>query len=220
MKRRELLEAAAYIHEQLVRGKKDSYIRRQLGLEVEEYEEAKKFLLESKAEEYRETPREHVYAQYVIEQKRNIKDLDALVKNLNYSSQYNAVIGAIRLRSDIQERIVTRGQEFGMIKKEPERRVMIGGVALFDMATDDLRKQIVSQTKMLAGVMGDYGERDFSSVSIKPLHYGESAFTETTGESVDEDDERELTKPTPEARRKAAAAAIKKVFRSPAKTAR
>jgi len=210
LKRREALEAAAYIYEQRIRGKRDKYIQEQLGLDADQYAEACKFLLENRSEQLREMPREHVYVEYVIDQKKNIKDLDSLIKNLDANSQYNALIGAIRLRSDIQNKIVDRAQEFGLVKKEAEKRELIGGIALFDLAADDLRKKIVSHTKGLADVMRDYGEKDFLRLPSPELHYGESAF-ETTGEeaadSADEDDEAELEKPSGRAKAKEAAKA-------------
>jgi len=218
LKRREALEAAAYIYECRIRGKRDKYIQEQLGLDADQYAEACKFLLEHRSEQLREMPREHVYVEYVIDQKKNIKDLDSLIRNLDANSQYNALIGAIRLRSDIQNKILDRAQEFGLVKKEAEKRELIGGIALFDLGADDLRKKIVSHTKGLAEVMRDYGEKDFLRLPAPELHYGESAF-ETTGEAVDsadEDDEAELEKPSgrraaKEAAKAAIMSAMKKV---------
>lgn len=209
LKRREALEAAAFIYECRIRGKRDKYIQDQLGLDADQYAEACKFLLEHRSEQLREMPREHVYVEYVIDQKKNIKDLDSLIRNLDANSQYNALIGAIRLRSDIQNKILDRAQEFGLVKKEAEKRELIGGIALFDLGADDLRKKIVSHTKGLADVMRDYGEKSFLGLPSPELHYGESAF-DTTGEAVDsadEDDEAELEKPSGRAGAKEAAKA-------------
>lgn len=208
LKRRELLEAAAYIYEQKIRGKRDKFIQEQLGFDAEQYAECQKFLLEHQSEKLRDMPREHVYVDYVIDQKKNVKDLDNLIKNLDANSQYNALIGAIRLRADIQNKILDRAQEFGLVKKEAEKRELIGGIAIFDLGADDLRKKIVTHTKGLADVMRDYGEKDFLRLPSPELHYGESAF-ETTGEAVgdsaEEDDEAELEKPSGRARAKEAA---------------
>lgn len=208
------MEAAAYIFEQRIRGKRDKTIQEALGLDADQYAEAAKFLLEHRSEQLRDMPREHVYVEYVIDQKRNIKDLDDLIKNLDANSQYNAVIGAIRLRSDIQNKILDRAQEFGLVKKEAERRELVGGIAIFELGAEDLRKKIVTHTKGLADVMREYGEKEFTRLPAPELHYGESAF-ETTGESVedsaDEDDEAELEKPSRREFAKAAArAALKK----------
>src|SRR6478609_10098765 len=83
LKRREALEAAAFIYECRIRGKRDKYIQEELGFNAEQYNEACKFLLEHRSEQIREMPREHVYVEYVIDQKKNIKDLDSLIKNLD-----------------------------------------------------------------------------------------------------------------------------------------
>src|SRR6478609_660514 len=220
LKRREALEAAAFIYECRIRGKRDKYIQEELGFNAEQYNEVCKFLLEHRSEQIREMPREHVYVEYVIDQKKNIKDLDSLIKNLDANSQYNALIGAIRLRSDIQNKILDRAQEFGLVKKEAEKRELIGGIAIFELGADDLRKKIVSHTKSLADVMRDYGEKDFLRLPAPELHYGESAF-DTTGEAVDSaetDDEAELEMPSRREFAKAAARdAIKKTAKVTAK---
>ncbi len=190
MKKSDMLEAASTIYDYLARGKRDVYIMEKMGLDSETYDEIKKLMLETKAESIRTQPREHYFIEYQIEQRRGIKDLDDLIRNLDANSQYNALIGAIRLRSDIVDKIVNRAQEFGLVRKEAERKEMIGGFIIAQLGAEDLRKEIIAQTKLMGDVMGKYGEKDFMALPPAPLHFGPSI--NVTGESVTEDDEASL----------------------------
>jgi len=190
-----MMEAAATVYGELLKGLNHTEVMELLGYTVETYEEVRKFMLEMRTSELREKPREHVYIDYVIEQRKNLYDLDNLIKNLDEKTQYNAVVGAIRLRSDIVDKIVEKGQEFGFIKKTAERKELIAGIALIDMSNEDLKKHIVGQTKMLTTAMDKYGEADFMDTRDGPLHYGPTF--DVSGEAVDDedDDEDEVRKP-------------------------
>lgn len=194
LSRSEMMEAAATVYGELLKGLNHTEVMDILGYDAETYEEVRKFMLDVRSDELRTKPREHVYIDYVIEQRRNITDLNDLIKNLDEKTQYNAVVGAIRLRSDIVDKIVQKGQEFGFIKKTAERKELIGGLLLVDMTTDELKKQILGQTKMLEGVVKKFGDADFTTGHDGPLHYGPTF--DTTGEDADdEDDEATLRKP-------------------------
>ena len=209
MKRRALLEAAGTILERLIEGKTDSEIRDELGIEPEDYAEARRFLMERRAEELREKPREHVYMEYVIAQQRNINDLDALITNLDKDSQYNAIVGAIRLRADLHDRIVAKGQEFGMIKKEAEKKELIGGIAIVDLSNEELRKKLAEHNKFVQNLVSEYGETDFMKLPPKPTHYGESVL-EVEGLEVEDDDSDELEAVRNKAKKAALAKSSKK----------
>lgn len=194
----ELLEAAAVIEGRLLAGDTADEIMDTLGYNVDQYNEARRFLLEAKSTEIRNRSREHTYVEYVLEQRRSIKDLDKLVKDLDKQSQYNAVVGAIRLRSDLIDRIIDRGQDFGFIKKEAASRDLIAGIIITDMSNADLKKEIVQQNKLLVGLMEKFGEKSFLELEDKPLHYGSPVFKKTistTAEDVEEDDEALLPPP-------------------------
>lgn len=194
MTRREMLGYAAHIYNYMVQGKRDSWIRKQLSLDHDAFAACKRFMLEEKAEHIRQQPREHYFIEYEADQKRNIKDLDDLIKNLDANSQYNALVGAIRLRSDIRDKIVNRAQEFGLVKKEAaETRVMIGGVVINQLDAPGLRKAIIDSTRELSGLMSKYGEKDFlalSPASAGALHYGPTI--DVDGESADVDADKDL----------------------------
>jgi hypothetical protein len=196
LRKRDLLEAAATLYGLLLEGHTDKYAMEVLGYDSDTLKEIKTFLIDSKADEARGKSREHAFIEYSIEQRRNIHDLDALITNLDQKQQYNAVVGAIRLRSEITDKIVTRGQEFGLILKQAERREIVGGIVITELSSEDLKKRILAQSKMLDDAMSKYGEKDFKALPAGALHYGESAF-DTEGESLDLEDDEELLDETP-----------------------
>ena len=190
----ELLEASLAVYELRVEGKTDKEIMEILRYDAETFEEVTTAMYESRAERMRVMPREHVYIDYVTEQRRNIKDLNDLVTNLDKKTQYNALVGAIRLRSDILDKIVEKGQEFGVIKKQAQRTEIVAGLLVHDMTQEDLRKGILGQTKLLKDVMERYGDGDIMSLTPETRHYALPAAITTTASPVedDEDDEADL----------------------------
>lgn len=171
----ELMELAATIEGELVKGESETEIMDTLRIDAETYAEAKRFLFEQRSSAIRSMPNDHVYVDYVIQQRQNIQDLNDLIRNLDKKKQYNALVGAIRLRSDIMDKIVDRGQQFGLIKKVAERREIVGGLIIADMAEGELRKAIAKQLKDMESMMSKFGEKSFLELETGAIHYGEPA---------------------------------------------
>lgn len=205
----EKLEAAATIYDLMLSGESDDRIMDALGMSAELFHEAKKFMLEQRATEVRGKPREHVYVEYVIEQRVNVKALDTFIGKLDDKKQYNALVGAIRLRSDLVDRILERGFDLGIIRKTPEQHELIGGLAVAQMSSEDLRKAIGELTGKTTELMLRCGDDDIMSIDPGALHRGEG-FLESAidPEAPVEDDEADVAAeaevvPAPVERRKA-----------------
>ena len=173
--RKQKVELAATIYADLVDGRTDEEIIDDLGITVQDYAVAKQFLLASKGdEEERITPKER-FARYLIEQERNIVDLTDLVNNLDKQKQYSACVGAIRMRGEIADRIIATGQTLGIIAKEPEKRVLIGGIAVAEMKDVDLRKGVLEAIGGLGKMIEKYGSTaNMRELSPGKLHHGEA----------------------------------------------
>lgn len=184
----ELLEVAVIIESRIMEGDSREEIMERLNYTHEQYDEAKRFLLDSKSEELRDKPREHQYVEYVIEQRGTIKQLDKLVTDLEGKSQYNAIVGALRLRTDLVDRIVDKGVDFGFIKKTPERKEIIAGVLIGDMSTPDLKKAIMDHGKLTKDLLSKFGEGSFLELPEKPTHYSDDEAIEVEAEEDDEED--------------------------------
>ena len=197
-----LLEMSVHVYALRVEGLTDDQICDRLRITYDDLREALKHMYETRAEQLRQTPREHMYIDYCTEQRRNIHDLNQLIKKLDEAKQSNAYVGAIRLRSEITDKIIEKGQEFGVIKKTPQRTEVVAGILVADMTQEDLRKGIIEQSKLLKDVLEKYGDGDITTLKDGPTHFlGTSIVTEGTTvlkrESArppapDDDDDEEL----------------------------
>jgi len=169
----ELLELAVTIYDRMVAGDSEADIMSTYSCDEETFRKARKIMLDSRAQESRDKPREHVYVEYCIAQQQNILDLDRFIRELDSARQYNAVVGAIRLRSDIVDKMVQRGMEFGVIRKEPERKEIVAGVVIADMTSGDLKKAILGQIRTMNEMIARFGDGDIMSLEPGTLHYGD-----------------------------------------------
>jgi hypothetical protein len=175
----ELLEASKTLFDELVKGDNDSDVADMMGWDAEQLAAIRKLMLESRAAEIRTKPREHVYIEYIIDQRRNVKDLTELITNLDSKQQYNALVGAIRLRSEITDKIVDRGCEFGLIKRDQPGGLgggntfnIIAGVNVGDMSTPQLRDAIGNQLKELEAMIKGFGDgKGILELNPGKLHY-------------------------------------------------
>jgi len=168
----DLTELAVTIYDEMIRGSTESEIMDVLGIDSETFQRARRFMLEQRADSIRGKKREHVYVEYVIEQTGNILRLDRLLSGLDDKKQYNAVVGAVRLRSDILDKIIARGQEFGIIRKEPQRKELVAGILVAEMSDVDLKKAVMGQINTLNKMVGEYGDVDIMALPESPTHYG------------------------------------------------
>ncbi|MGW8177878.1 MAG: hypothetical protein ACWGQW_03675 [bacterium] len=165
-------EAKDTIWEALCRGESDREIMDLLGLETEVYKALKFQLLEDRALEAKTRPPEHVYIQYVIDQTRNISDLTDMIAEFKTTKQYNAMVGAIKARAELHDKLIAKGQEFGIFKKVPERREIVAGVMIQDMSRDDLKAAITGAIGRLDSMMRRYGDNDILDVLPEAIHHG------------------------------------------------
>lgn len=197
-------EAKLTIWSELCDGSSDSEIMDMMGLEQDVYLQLKFQTLEDKAQELRRKPPEHVYVEYIINQTQNIQDLTEMIGQFKKTKQYNALVGAVRARADLYDKLVAKGQEFGVFAKAPERKI-VAGVLVGDLSADDLRTAITKAIGNLDAMMSRYGDSNIIDVTPDSLHYGPSIPT------------RELT---PEAESAVVAPPSKKSKTARAKTSR
>lgn len=180
LSRSEKIELAAAIRELMVEGSSDGDIIEELGITAQDFAAGKKFLLTSIGDEQELMSPKERFAGYLINSERNITDLDDLITNLNHKTQYNVVLGGIRLRQEIMNQIVSTGQTLGIIAKEPERKILLGGIAVSELPDKDLRKGVVTAIAGLSGLFEKYGEaQNLRQLTPGTLHYGEAVEVKT-----------------------------------------
>lgn len=184
---------AMTVYEEKEKGLDDTEIMDVLGVDPEDYQEVLSLMFSTKGEEVRRKTTEEHYVAYCLEQRKCINDIDELTKNLNEKTQYNAIVGAIRLRSDIIDKMVTRGQEFGLIAKAAEKRQITHGIVLADLSDKDLKKKIAEQLTDMEGLVKRFGDGKISSLPKRELYYGEG----TVEVEAEEIEEKESKTPPP-----------------------
>lgn len=165
-------EAIATIYGALCEGKADTDVIYDMGLSAEQYEQLKAAMFDAKADEVRAKPTEHVYIEYMINQINNINDLTSMIEVFKTSKQFNAMVGAVRARSEIYDKLIARGQEFGIIHKKPDRKEIVAGVLIGDLTNKELKKLITAELGKLNGLMQRYGDADIMAIEPGPLHLG------------------------------------------------
>jgi len=157
-----------------------------MGLTAEEYEALKAVMFDAKSDEIRDMPEEHLYIRYMIEQSINLENLSKMIKEFRESKQYSAMVNAIRTRSDILDKIVAKGQEFGLIKKTPDRKEVVAGLIVGELSNNQLREGITHAIKHLDGLTKMYGKsKSFMELEApKEIHHGPElpTLTAITGE--------------------------------------
>lgn len=165
-------EAKNSIWDSLCKGESDDEIMDLMGLDPEIYKSLKVQMLEDKAQELKRKPPEHVYVEYILAQTQNIQDLSDMIAEFKTTKQYNALVGAIRARSDLHDKLIAKGQEFGVFRKMPQRRELVAGVIVQDMSKDALKTAITGAISKLDTMMKRYGDGDILDQLPGPIHHG------------------------------------------------
>jgi len=195
MKKSLLLEVGITIYEELIDGSSDDDIMSVHGLDEETFRAAKKLMLDNKAAELRDKSREQVYVEYCMEQDHTMRAIDTLLNGLDAARQYNAVVGALRLRSEIVDKKINKGFEFGIIRKEPDRRELIGGVVITDLSDDELKKRIVATVAATKELVSKFGDKDMLALPPRSMYYGSAAIIDAKCEPTKETPPEPLTRP-------------------------
>lgn len=205
-----LKEAITTLYAHLCEGKSDTDVMAAMGLSAEDYEAIKVAMFDAKAEELKAKPHEHVYVDYVIKQSENLKDLSKMVGEFYVSKQYNAMVGAIRARSEIYDKLLKTGQEFGVIKTPKSDSDVVAGFLVANLSNKDLKDAIVNELKELNKMMKAVGDKSIVDMEPGSLHYGPTV----------EDDEASLDAVAPPPRAPTTAKALPPARPAPFKTAK
>jgi len=156
----QLREAIETIYAALCDDKPDKEIMAEMGLTAEDFHDLKKKMFDHKADAIRKKPNEHVYVEYLINQTGNIQALTDMIAEFKSSKQYNAMVGAVKARAEIYDKLVAKGQEFGLIDKKPERKEIVAGVLVANLTNKQLKTEITRALDSLNGLQKRFGEGD------------------------------------------------------------
>jgi len=160
--KQQLKDAISTIYDGLSQGLTDNEVADEMGITLEEYEELKIAMFDAKTQELRSRPYEHVYVEYMLAQAANLRDLTSVIDKMHSSNQYQSLVGAVRARADILDRLITKGQEFGIIHKKTERKEIVAGVIVSQLSDPQLKKLILGELSVLNDMRKKFGEKDIS----------------------------------------------------------
>jgi len=187
-----MMEAITRIYGRLAEGAKDAEIIEEMGISADDYVALKTSMFDTKADEIRTRPIEHVYIDYLLKQSENVKDLTDMIKEFKTTKQYTALVGAVRARSDIYDKLISVGQDCGLIHRQPKRKEIMAGVVVADLTNLQLKKMITKELGDLNALMSRYGERSIMEIDAGEIYHGKA---ESSVVLDDEDDERDLDVP-------------------------
>ena len=151
-------------------GRTDTWIMNKLSLMPDEYFDIKRRATRSQVEVFRHRSTEEIYAEYVFQQAACVHDLTDAAKAADTKKDIKAVISAIKARSDIYDKIIKTGQDFGIIEKKAERREIAMGVVLANLSDDDLRARISGELTGIQDLMGKFSDKNLLELQPGKLH--------------------------------------------------
>lgn len=180
----EMRKLIADLKSHLALGETDAEIAEWMELDADQLRILKREMYTREKLELNGKSTEEFYIDYRLRQEGVVAELDRMVEHYNpatiavqgtdgkitqvdrldgkpaYGGQPSAIVGALKAKSDIIDRIVKVGQEFGILEKAPEKKLIVGGIAIANMSTEELRKTIVGAVVSLKQISARYGDTD------------------------------------------------------------
>lgn len=173
----ELRVKLAQLQMLLAQGKSDVDCAQAMGdggtaMRTSQYNELKRELYRQETQGLYGKSTEDVYLEYQWAQQQCIRDLDGMIAYAKDKNNANTIVGLVRAKSDIIDKVIKMGQDMGIYNKEPEKKMVIHGHVVAKLSQPELRKLIVRETQGLAGVFTKYGDRDLMGNPIGQLTAG------------------------------------------------
>ena len=170
VERVELMGRWARMMELLNAGFSEPDVREKMKLTLDEYEKIRRGAFQFEAERARKKSNEEVYVDYVVNQSKCIRDLTAIAGEFKERKNHSALVSAIRARSEIYDKIVKLGQDFGIVTKEPERSEHSVSVLIANLGSDELRAIVVSELQNMDRLTQMYGGQNILDITPGRIH--------------------------------------------------
>jgi hypothetical protein len=162
---KETRELKAQLRALLMSGATEHECIEELGIRVDHLRWLKTQLLADELQEVVNDTPDQVWAKYRMRQEGCIKDLDEIVSEAKHGKiPLNTAVGAIKAKAAIIDSILVRGQELGVLYKEPERQEtkstvrVAGAVAVAHVRTEDMKELVAEKKRGLRELKSKYGE--------------------------------------------------------------
>lgn len=116
---------------------------------IKDYNDIKKRMYDIETHRHADRTNNQLFIDYMINQKACLEDLDAAIRTYRDTNQANAMVGAIRAKSDIVDKIVKRGEELGVLRKENNGVKIIAGLDITGLTNLDIKLRIKAELQQL-----------------------------------------------------------------------
>jgi hypothetical protein len=137
------------VQDTIMRGLTDEQASAELGLEMAELKRHQGAILDRFVTNLQQQTTFQVYAHYVLEQKSCIVELQQMINGFRSSKQHNAMVGAVKAKSEILDKIISKGQDMGIIEKRAKRIEFIGSLDVRNMTELDIAREIMVQMQQI-----------------------------------------------------------------------
>ncbi len=90
-----------------------------------------------------------VYTDYILKVRQLIRELDNVIIKFRNRGQYTALVAAIKTKSELYDKVIKLGQDFGFIEKKVAEMKVSAEVAFTTKSEADVRKEIEAELKAM-----------------------------------------------------------------------
>jgi hypothetical protein len=166
----ELRAAFARLRICLIEENDEHEIANKLGLTWAEVDALKKKFYDHEASIVRGESTEHTYVRYLIDQRACIADLDKIISDYEKQKNVSAIVSAVRVKSEILDRMIKLGQDFGLVERKAEGKSLAAGDAIRNMGASEIKQYIIKEIKVFNNMMLKFGDQDLMSMDPGPLY--------------------------------------------------
>jgi len=138
----------------LAQGLKEIEIMEQMNLrDLKALTEVKRWMYEYEAKETTDKSNIELFIDYCVAQRGCVSVLEEIIRTYKTNNQSNAIVGAVRAKSDIIDKIIKRGEELGVLRKDKSSRI-IAGIDIRGMTNIDIAIRVRTELKQLEQLTG------------------------------------------------------------------
>ncbi len=171
--KREIRRLKAEIRSFLADGASDREISGELGITIKDVRTLMRQLISDELEEITNDSAEEVWAKYRIRMDGCIQDLDDVIEKAIGGEEIpkgglNAAVNAVKAKTSILDNVLKRGQELGVLHKEPDKKVIVGGIAVTSVALEELRELVDSRRAAVEDLVTTYAPSKLLDYADEP----------------------------------------------------
>jgi len=159
-------------------GKTFEDCRKILKLDQDEFAGVQKECCKLQAKKWKEKSKEEIYAEYVVEQKKCLASLNKLIERMpndGTSKGDASLLNAIKVKSDIEDKIIEKGQELGILEKFGKKNEVVRQETRDELRTnklrdEDLRDSVANEEVVLERIMQKFQNQSLSDASSPPIY--------------------------------------------------